>query len=89
MGRERHDKPTLLSLDCRTPNQTEPHQTITRSGAAYKDLRPVVEFMTFNFSLQAIDQVINSAAKQLYMSAGGITVPIVFRCGAASLPLYL
>ena len=42
----------------------------------------MVEFMTFNFSLQAIDQVINSAAKQLYMSAGGITVPIVFRCVA-------
>lgn len=41
-----------------------------------------MEFMTFNFSLQAIDQVINSAAKQLYMSAGGITVPIVFRCAA-------
>lgn len=48
-------------------------------GAAYKDLRPVVEFMTFNFSLQAIDQIINSAAKQLYMSGGGIAVPIVFR----------
>jgi len=48
-------------------------------GAAYKDLRPVVEFMTFNFSMQAIDQVINSAAKQLYMSAGTIPVPIVFR----------
>ena len=39
-----------------------------------------MEFMTFNFSLQAIDQVINSAAKQLYMSAGTIPVPIVFRC---------
>eukprot|EP00611_Tribonema_gayanum_P026317 TRINITY_DN6236_c1_g1_i1.p2 TRINITY_DN6236_c1_g1~~TRINITY_DN6236_c1_g1_i1.p2 ORF type:complete len:383 (-),score=156.68 TRINITY_DN6236_c1_g1_i1:86-1072(-) len=48
-------------------------------GAAYKDLRPVVEFMTFNFSMQAIDQVINSAAKQLYMTAGDIPVPIVFR----------
>lgn len=48
-------------------------------GAAYKDLRPVVEFMTFNFSMQAIDQVVNSAAKQLYMSAGTIPVPIVFR----------
>jgi len=48
-------------------------------GAAYKDLRPVVEFMTFNFSMQAIDQVVNSAAKQYYMSAGDISVPIVFR----------
>ncbi|CAM9847369.1 unnamed protein product [Chrysoparadoxa australica] len=48
-------------------------------GAAYKDLRPVVEFMTFNFSMQAIDQIINSAAKQLYMSAGDCPVPLVFR----------
>lgn len=48
-------------------------------GSAYKDLKPVVEFMTFNFSMQAIDQVINSAAKQLYMSAGDTPVPIVFR----------
>lgn len=48
-------------------------------GAAYKDLRPIVEFMTFNFSLQAIDQVINSGAKQLYMSGGTIPVPVVFR----------
>eukprot|EP00936_MAST-01D_sp_MAST-1D-sp1_P001010 g1010.t1 len=48
-------------------------------GAAYKGLKPICEFMTFNFSLQAIDQVINSAAKQLYMSAGDIPVPIVFR----------
>ena len=52
-------------------------------GASYKDLRPVVEFMTWNFSMQAIDQVINSAAKQYYMSAGDIACPIVFRgeCG--------
>lgn len=48
-------------------------------GAAYKDLRPVVEFMTWNFSMQAIDQVVNSAAKQYYMSAGDIACPIVFR----------
>ena len=48
-------------------------------GAAYKDLKPVIEFMTFNFSMQAIDQIINSAAKQNYMSAGDISVPIVFR----------
>jgi len=48
-------------------------------GASYKDLRPVVEFMTWNFSMQAIDQVINSAAKQYYMSAGDIACPIVFR----------
>ena len=48
-------------------------------GAAYKDLRPIVEFMTFNFSMQAIDQIVNSAAKQFYMSAGTTPVPIVFR----------
>ena len=49
------------------------------TGAAMKGLRPVVEFMTFNFSMQAIDQMINSAAKQLYMSGGDASVPIVFR----------
>ena len=49
------------------------------TGAAYKGLRPVVEFMTFNFAMQAIDQIINSAAKQFYMSAGTCPVPIVFR----------
>lgn len=48
-------------------------------GAAMQGLRPVVEFMTFNFSMQAIDQIVNSAAKHLYMSAGQISVPIVFR----------
>jgi len=48
-------------------------------GSAYKDLRPVVEFMTWNFSMQAIDQIVNSAAKQYYMSAGNIACPIVFR----------
>jgi len=48
-------------------------------GSAYKDLKPVVEFMTFNFSMQAIDQIVNSAAKQFYMSAGDIACPIVFR----------
>ena len=42
-------------------------------------LRPIVEFMTFNFSMQAIDQIVNSGAKQLYMSAGDINVPVVFR----------
>lgn len=42
-------------------------------------LRPICEFMTFNFSMQAIDQVINSAAKTFYMSAGTVNVPIVFR----------
>jgi len=49
------------------------------TGAAYQGLRPVVEFMTFNFSMQAIDQIVNSAAKQFYMSGGDCTVPIVFR----------
>ena len=48
-------------------------------GAAMAGLRPVCEFMTFNFAMQAIDQIINSAAKTLYMSAGTISVPIVFR----------
>jgi pyruvate dehydrogenase E1 component beta subunit len=55
-------------------------------GSAFKGLRPIVEFMTFNFSMQAIDQIINSAAKSLYMSGGQINCPIVFRApnGAAS-----
>ncbi|KHG03521.1 Pyruvate dehydrogenase E1 component subunit beta, mitochondrial [Gossypium arboreum] len=48
-------------------------------GAAYYGLKPVVEFMTFNFSMQAIDHIINSAAKSNYMSAGQMSVPIVFR----------
>ncbi|CAL9145730.1 unnamed protein product [Musa hybrid cultivar] len=48
-------------------------------GAAYYGLRPVVKFMIFNFSMQAIDHIINSAAKSNYMSAGQISVPIVFR----------
>ncbi|XP_032677491.1 pyruvate dehydrogenase E1 component subunit beta, mitochondrial-like [Odontomachus brunneus] len=48
-------------------------------GAAMAGLRPVCEFMTFNFSMQAIDQIINSAAKTFYMSAGRVNVPVVFR----------
>ncbi|VDM52885.1 unnamed protein product [Angiostrongylus costaricensis] len=48
-------------------------------GAAFNGLRPVCEFMTFNFSMQAVDQMINSAAKTHYMSAGRISCPIVFR----------
>ncbi|XP_003746124.1 pyruvate dehydrogenase E1 component subunit beta, mitochondrial [Galendromus occidentalis] len=48
-------------------------------GAAFGGLRPICEFMTFNFSMQAIDHVINSAAKTFYMSAGLVAVPIVFR----------
>jgi pyruvate dehydrogenase E1 component beta subunit len=48
-------------------------------GAAFAGLRPIVEFMTFNFAMQAIDQIINSAAKQLYMSGGQVAAPIVFR----------
>nr|XP_039262781.1 pyruvate dehydrogenase E1 component subunit beta, mitochondrial-like [Styela clava] len=48
-------------------------------GAAMAGLKPICEFMTFNFSMQAIDHVINSAAKTLYMSAGAVPVPIVFR----------
>ena len=48
-------------------------------GAAMSGLRPIVEFMTWNFSMQAIDQIINSAAKTLYMSGGQMGCPIVFR----------
>ncbi|KAL4458208.1 hypothetical protein ABPG75_013073 [Micractinium tetrahymenae] len=48
-------------------------------GAAFAGLRPIVEFMTFNFSMQAIDQIVNSAAKHHYMSAGQVTCPVVFR----------
>ena len=55
-------------------------------GAAFAGLRPVVEFMTFNFAMQAMDQIINSAAKTNYMSGGQVPCPIVFRGpnGAAS-----
>ena len=53
-------------------------------GAAMNGLRPIVEFMTFNFSLVAIDQVINSAAKVMSMSGGQYTCPIVFRGPTAS-----
>lgn len=53
-------------------------------GAAMNGLRPIVEFMTFNFSLVAIDQIINSAAKMLSMSGGQYNVPIVFRGPTAS-----
>jgi pyruvate dehydrogenase E1 component beta subunit len=48
-------------------------------GAAMNGLKPIVEFMTFNFAMQAIDQIINSAAKTLYMSGGQMGCPIVFR----------
>jgi pyruvate dehydrogenase E1 component beta subunit len=55
-------------------------------GAAFAGLKPIVEFMTFNFAMQAIDQIINSAAKTNYMSGGQVRCPIVFRGpnGAAS-----
>lgn len=48
-------------------------------GAAFLGLKPIIEFMTFNFSMQAIDHIINSAAKTLYMSGGQMGCPIVFR----------
>ncbi len=48
-------------------------------GAAFGGLRPIVEFMTFNFAMQAIDHIVNSAAKTLYMSGGVLACPIVFR----------
>ncbi|MBI1384956.1 MAG: pyruvate dehydrogenase complex E1 component subunit beta [Rhizobiales bacterium] len=56
------------------------------TGAAFAGLKPIVEFMTFNFAMQAIDHIINSAAKTLYMSGGQMGCPIVFRGpnGAAS-----
>ena len=56
------------------------------SGAAMGGLKPIVEFMTFNFAMQAIDHIINSAAKTNYMSGGQMRCPIVFRGpnGAAS-----
>jgi len=56
------------------------------TGAAFGGLNPIVEFMTFNFAMQAIDQIINSAAKTRYMSGGQMNCPIVFRGpnGAAS-----
>jgi pyruvate dehydrogenase E1 component beta subunit len=55
-------------------------------GSAFAGLKPVVEFMTFNFAMQAIDQIVNSAAKTNYMSGGQVRCPIVFRGpnGAAS-----
>lgn len=55
-------------------------------GAAFAGLRPIVEFMTFNFAMQALDQIVNSAAKTNYMSGGQLGCPIVFRGpnGAAS-----
>ncbi len=57
-------------------------------GAAMVGLRPIIEFMTWNFALLAIDQVVNSAAKMLYMSGGQIPIPIVFRGpGGAALQL--
>merc|ERR1712025_137527 len=48
-------------------------------GAAMNGLRPIVEFMTWNFAVQAIDHIINSAAKTFYMSGGKLNIPIVFR----------
>ncbi|XP_066248429.1 pyruvate dehydrogenase E1 component subunit beta, mitochondrial [Euwallacea similis] len=49
------------------------------TGAAMAGLRPICEFMTFNFAMQSIDQIINSAGKTFYMSAGRVNIPIVFR----------
>ena len=49
------------------------------TGAAFGGLKPIVEFMTFNFAMQAIDQIVNSAAKTLYMSGGQMGAPMVFR----------
>ena len=49
------------------------------TGASFAGLRPIVEFMTFNFAMQAIDQIVNSAGKTLYMSGGQMGAPMVFR----------
>lgn len=58
---------------------TEAGFTGLATGSAMAGLRPICEFMTFNFSMQGMDQIVNSAAKTLYMSGGSINVPIVFR----------
>ena len=58
---------------------TEHGFTGIATGAAFAGLKPILEFMTFNFAMQAIDQIINSAAKTLYMSGGQMGCPIVFR----------
>jgi pyruvate dehydrogenase E1 component beta subunit len=58
---------------------TEHGFTGIATGAAFGGLRPIVEFMTFNFAMQAIDHIINSAAKTLYMSGGQMGAPMVFR----------
>ena len=58
---------------------TEAGFTGLACGAAFMGLKPIVEFMTFNFAMQAIDHIVNTAAKTLYMSAGTISCPIVFR----------
>lgn len=58
---------------------TEAGFTGIGAGAAFQGLRPIVEFMTMNFAMQAIDQIINSSGKHYYMSAGQINSPIVFR----------
>nr|ADD38601.1 Pyruvate dehydrogenase E1 component subunit beta, mitochondrial [Lepeophtheirus salmonis] len=58
---------------------TEMGFTGISAGAAFAGMRPICEFMTFNFAMQAIDQIINSSAKSYYMSAGSVKSPIVFR----------
>ena len=67
----------------RSPSTASP---ASASARRWRGLRPIVEFMTWNFAMQAIDQIINSAAKTLYMSGGQMGAPIVFRGpnGAAS-----
>jgi len=58
-------------------------------GAAFNGLKPIVEFMTFNFAMQAIDQIVNSSAKTLYMSGGQMGCPIVFRGPNGPAPAWL
>src|SRR3546814_5015915 len=69
-----------------TPLFPSPRSSGLGTGAAMGGLRPIVEFMTFNFAMQAIDHIVNSAAKTNYMSGGQMRCPVVFRRpnGAAS-----
>uniref|UniRef100_A0A915DIK0 Pyruvate dehydrogenase E1 component subunit beta n=1 Tax=Ditylenchus dipsaci TaxID=166011 RepID=A0A915DIK0_9BILA len=82
-----------IDQDLPVPKMQNYRHSITESGftglaigAAYAGLRPICEYMTFNFSMQAIDQIINSAAKTFYMSAGRLPVPIVFRGPNGAIP---
>lgn len=76
--KEREEQPDAVDRVVDTPI-TEAGIAGLAVGAAMAGLRPICEFMTFNFAMQGIDQIINSAAKTFYMSGGNINVPILFR----------